>query len=177
MEKYKHKYRIPSTRLQHWDYGSPGLYFLTICTRNRELYFGEIVETQNLASLQPTIIGNIANQYWLDIPKHFPFVELDEYVIMPNHVHGILFSNKTDYAGWQQNKFGPQSKNLGSIIRGYKAGVKTFATGNQIGFGWQGRFHDHIIRSEKELNSIRQYIISNPERWRIDKNNPENLMM
>ncbi len=134
-------------------------------------------ETQNFASLRATAVGNIANQYWLDIPKHFPFVELDEYVVMPNHVHGILFINKPDFHGWQRNKFGPQSQNLGSIIRGYKAGVKTFATTNQIEFGWQPRFHDHIIRSEKELNNIRKYIISNPDKWHLDKSNPENLMM
>jgi len=162
-EKFRDKYRIPSARLQDWDYASPCLYFITICTKGHHPYFGQIVETQNFASpgqdgqnenintsqkdnvpslqnrphvnvpntetqnfasLQSSIIGDIANQYWLKIPEHFPFVELDEYVVMPNHVHGILFLNKPDYDTWQPNKFGPQSKNLGSVIRGYKAGVK-----------------------------------------------------
>jgi len=179
MGKYKEKYRIESARLKNWDYGSHGLYFVTICTKNRECYFGDIAsaETQNIASLQPTAIGNVANQYWLEIRQHFPFVELDEYVIMPNHVHGILFLNRPDYDGWQPNKFGPQSKNLASIIRGYKAGVKTFATTNQIEFEWQPRYYDHIIKSEKDLNNIRQYIIDNPVKWEMDKNNMENLMM
>ena len=89
MEKFRNTYRISSTRLKHWDYGSPGFYFVTICTKNCEHYFGEIVtqnvETQNFASLQSTRIGIIADQYWMRIPDHFPFVELDEYVIMPSH--------------------------------------------------------------------------------------------
>ena len=256
MEKFKDKYRIPSARLATWDYGAPGLYFVTICTKGRESYFGTIepkrivetqnfaspdaagqksalddqakipvntcalnggdierqnaqnaetqniadierqnaqntetqniadierqnaqnTETQNIASLR-TVIGNIAYQFWRDIPVHFPFVELDEFVVMPNHVHGILFFNKPEQQDWRANKFGPQSGNLGSVIRGYKAGVKGFATTNGIEFGWQPRFHDRIIRSEKELNRIRQYILDNPEKWHLDKNNPENLLM
>jgi putative transposase len=202
MDKYQKKFRIPSTRLTHWDYGSPGLYFVTICTKNRQLFFGDIVETQDFASLDNhpsaensnapgintntetqnlaslrTKIGEMAHKYWEDIPTHFPFVELDEYVVMPNHVHGILFINKPDYRGWQPNKIGPQSRNLASIIRGYKAAVKTFATTNQVEFDWQPRFYDHIIKSEKELNKIREYIIFNPAKWNLDRNNLENLMM
>jgi len=119
------KYRIPSARLAGYDYGAHGLYYVTICTRNRECYFGDIaVESQGFATLRATKIGTIAHQCWLEIPQHFPFVELDEFVIMPNHVHGILFFNRPDYREWKSNAFGPQSKNLGSVIRGFKAGVK-----------------------------------------------------
>lgn len=186
MEKFQNKYRITSARLKNWDYGSPGLYFVTICTHNRECYFGDIVETQNVASdvetqhfasLHPTPIGSVANKYWTEIPQHFPFVVLDEFIVMPNHVHGILFINKPDYNKWQPNKFGPQSKNLGSILRGYKAGVTTFARMNNIQFDWQSRFYDHIIRTEQELRNIRKYIIENPLKWKVDRNNETGLMM
>jgi REP element-mobilizing transposase RayT len=179
MEKFKNKYRIPSARLKNWDYGSPGFYFVTICTKNREWFFGDIIaENVNAtACLNPTPIGEIANQYWAEIPDHFPFVELDEYVVMPNHTHGILLINKPDYKVWNKNKLGPQSENLGSVIRGYKAGVKTFATTNQIKFGWQPRFHDRVIRSEGELNRIRKYIIDNPLKWSMDHQNKEGLLM
>ena len=102
---------------------------------------------------------------------------MDEHVIMPNHLHGILFINKPDHNEWQPNKYGPQSLNLGSIIRGFKAGVKTFATGNKIEFEWQARYYDHIIRTENDLKNIRQYIIDNPIKWKYDRNNVENLMM
>ena len=91
-EKFQNKYRIKSTRLQDWDYGSNAAYFVTICTQNREHYFGEITN----GIMQLSEIGYMANKYWSEIPKHFPFVELDEFVIMPNHVHGIIVINKPD---------------------------------------------------------------------------------
>ncbi len=97
LDKFQNKYRIPSARLKNWDYGSDAIYFVTICTANRECYFGEIVETQNLASpyqMEYSELGKIANQCWIEIPKHFPFVILDKFVVMPNHVHGIIIIDK-----------------------------------------------------------------------------------
>ncbi|WP_204282025.1 transposase [Pontibacter burrus] len=143
MDKYKNSFRIPSARLTGWDYASHGLYFITICTKNREHSFGKVylpslnrlqpeppLETQGIASLQLTEVGEIASKYWKQIPAYHPFVELDEFIIMPNHVHGIIFINKPDQEQWQPNKFGSQSGNLASIIRGYKAAVKKYATIN-----------------------------------------------
>jgi hypothetical protein len=164
-EKFQNKYRIPSTRLQGYDYGSHGLYFVTICTKNRQCYFGTTVETDNL---RPSIIGQIAIDYWMEIPKHYPFVELDEFVVMPNHIHGILFFNRPEKKDWQPNRFGVQSKNLGAVIRAYKSSVKRFANQNHIEFEWQPRYHDRIIRNNKELNAIRQYIFDNPIKWNND---------
>ena len=85
MNKFRNKYRIPSARLIGYDYGSHGFYFVTICTKDKICFFG-----------QASLIGNIANEYWQQIPLHFPFIELDEFIIMPNHLHGILFFNKPD---------------------------------------------------------------------------------
>jgi hypothetical protein len=90
---------------------------------------------------------------------------------MPNHIHGILFFNVPWLHDWTANKFGPQSKNLASVIRGYKASVKTFSTINKIDFAWQSRFHDHIIHSSKELSNIRQYIVNNHANWEEDEDN------
>jgi putative transposase len=163
--KFKNTYRIESTRLRHWDYGSHGFYFITICTQNKENYFGNVVETHHDASLRYTEIGKIAHHYWTDIPNHFPFIELDEFIIMPNHIHGILFFNKPDYHNWTPNSFGPQSKNLASVVRGYKGAIKRYATLNSIDFNWQARYHDHIIQSEESLHTIRQYIMDNPIKW------------
>lgn len=87
--KFKNKYRIPSTQLQTWDYSKNGAYFITICTQNREHFFGYI---QN-GMMQLSEIGKLAEQYWLEIPKHFPFIELGNFVVMPNHFHGILIIN------------------------------------------------------------------------------------
>ena len=191
MEKFLEKYRIPSARLQGWDYGSSGLYFITICTKDRICFFGDIKsngdthyreteyrdKTQRIASLQITEIGEKAIQFWQDIPAFSPFVELDDFVLMPNHLHGILFLNKPDQNHWKTNKFGPQSQNLASVVRGYKAAVKKYATLNHLDFAWQPRYYDRIIRSEKELQNIRQYIENNPNKWDQNKNNPEGILM
>ncbi len=88
--KFQNKYRIPSSRLQTWDYGTNGAYFITICTQNREHFFGVV---QN-GTVQLSEIGKIAEQLWLEIPNQFPFIELGNFVVMPNHVHGILIINK-----------------------------------------------------------------------------------
>jgi len=191
MELFANKFRINSTRLLDWDYSSNGFYFVTICTKDKEQYFGEIQtashpenetqnalsgnETQNLASLQATDIGRIALQYWTEIPVHFPFVELDEFIIMPDHLHGILLFNKSEQSTWQPNTAGPQSQNLASVIRGFKAGVKAYATTNDIEFQWQPRYYDRVIRNSNELERIRKYIADNPNNWPSEKDNSENL--
>ena len=198
---YRGTYRIDSVRLSSYDYGSNGIYFITICTQNRESYFGEVVpivetqhlashsrqqtpfgyETQDVASLQhtikPTPIGQAAIDCWFAIPDHFPFVMLDAFQVMPNHVHGILWISKPTYDDWQPNTFGPQCQNLASIIRGYKVGVKKHAIQHQSEFAWQPRYYDRIVRNLNELDRIRTYIENNPNKWVDDQNNPENLYM
>ena len=174
MDKFNNKYRIPTTRLPGYDYGAHGAYYVTICCKNRFHYFGEIVvdvETGNCPSLHPTTIGRIATEYWIQIPQHFPFVELDKFIVMPNHIHGILFFNKPDKQNWVPNQFGVQSQNLGAVIRSFKSSVKRYANNNQIEFAWQSRFYDHIIRDEKSLNNIRAYIENNPIGWNQDELN------
>ena len=95
-KKFQNKYRIPSTRLKNWDYGKNGAYFITICTGNREHFFGEIVTVDNVNEMHLNEIGKLADKFWSEIPKHFPFVELGNYTVMPNHVHGILIIDKTN---------------------------------------------------------------------------------
>src|SRR5580698_5424878 len=130
-DQYRNKYRISPARLANWDYGSDGMYFISICTKERMRYFGEIEpadvpqaqnfsETRSIASLRRTEIGKIAHDNFEKIPLFHPYVEVDEFVVMPDHVHGILLINKPDKINWEINKFGSQSKNLGSIMRGYK---------------------------------------------------------
>jgi len=128
-------------------------------------------------------IGKIANDCWKDIPIHFPFVTLDAYVVMPNHVHGIIIIDKPEKSSVvvetqnlaslpsepTQNKFGPQSKNLGSIIRGFKIGVTKNARLINPDFTWQARYFDHIIRNEKSWQNISGYIFNNPAKWQNDE--------
>lgn len=89
--KFQNKYRISSTRLQSWDYGNDGSYFITICTKDRKHYFGEVVEGE----MKLNEVGKLAEKYWLEIPEHFNYIELGNFIVMPNHVHGILIVNKT----------------------------------------------------------------------------------
>ncbi len=96
MTLFKGKYRVESTRLRGWDYSSPGRYFVTICTKDRKLFFGGVIH----AVMELSEIGKIAHQYWTEIPGHFPMVVLDEFKIMPNHVHGIVvIRDRDDVAG------------------------------------------------------------------------------
>ena len=198
-ERFQNKYRIESARLPGHDYGSNGAYFVTICTHDRCPYLGEIydprVETHKYASqnqnklllvpdnvkFHPSEIGTVAINLWNEIPRHYPFVILDEFQFMPNHLHGIIIIKKPivpSIRGYHyRNKFGPQSCNLSSIMRAYKGVVKAFATTHGITFGWQPRFHDNIIRSISELNRIRKYIKDNPGNWHRDRNNPPGLYM
>jgi REP element-mobilizing transposase RayT len=187
---FQNKYRISSVRLQSWNYANAGMYFITICTKNRECYFGKIiVETQCIASLQQpalnsTEIGKIAYDEWFKTPELRPDMnlELGEFVVMPNHIHGIICIGENEYnhdghgrdamhcvSIEYKNQFTPQSKNISSIIRGYKSAVTTYARKNNIPFNWQSRFHDHVIRSKDEYARISDYIINNPVKWRDDK--------
>lgn len=193
-DKFQNKYRIESARLKNWNYGWNASYFVTICTQGRVCFFGNVVDGKDaLSCVSLSPIGEIANNCWMQIPEHFPFVKLGPHVVMPNHVHGIVVIDKPEdehndgrndirnvetqnFASLPQpqpqpsskNKFGPQSQNLASIIRGFKIGVTKNARLINPDFAWQSRFHDHIIRDEKSFNRISEYIINNPLNWSED---------
>ena len=182
MDKFQNKYRIPSSRLQNWNYGSPGLYFITVCTKNREHYFGEISNGEMILNE----LGFFVQSEWIKSPEIRPDMnlELGEFVVMPNHFHGIMIIGENEFNRVDDgrdamhrvstpttpaNKFGPQSKNLGSIMRGFKSSVTTHSKILNIEFGWQARYHDHIIRSHDEFVRISNYILTNPGNWKDDK--------
>ena len=178
---FKNKYRIKSTRLKYWDYSSNGAYYITICTKNRECYLGDIKNGE----MKLSVIGEIVSDEWIRTKQIRKNVELDEWVIMPNHLHGIVIIDN-DYVGCNvethghaslqtkpqtehTNMFGPQSKNLSSIIRGFKGSTtKQIHLAGFHDFAWQPRFHEHIIRNKKELNRIHTYIKNNPLKWELD---------
>ncbi len=181
---FNNKYRIPSARLQNWNYASEAIYFVTICTKNMKNYFGEINGSMQIKTLQATKIGEIACSEWYRTMELRPDMnlELGEFVVMPNHIHGIIMIGANEYNmrpnamqfgdamhRVSTNRFVPQSKNLSSIIRGYKSAVTVFARKNKIDFEWHPRFHDRIIRSTFEYNNISNYIINNPAKWAEDK--------
>ena len=171
INKFKNKYRIPSARWRVWDYGTNAAYFVTICTAHREWFFGEITD----GKMRLSDIGRIAQSEWLKTPELRPDMNLTlgSYVIMPNHFHCIIVIGRNQYnaatSKWQPNKFEPQSKNLASVIRGFKISVTKNARQLGYRFAWQPRFHDHVIRNFNEYRKIAHYIDTNISNWHNDK--------
>jgi REP element-mobilizing transposase RayT len=177
------KHRRRSIRLKGADYSLPGAYFITICAQDRECIFGEIVD----GKIELNDAGKIALQCLHEIPEHYPYVVLDAFIVMPNHVHGILFivgannhspkMNDPDIV--RANNHSPlqrpyqrptgTSKTIGAIVRGYKIGVtKWFRANTKKDVAWQRNYYEHIIRNEEDLNRIREYIMNNPLNWNDD---------
>jgi putative transposase len=151
---FQNKYRIPSARLYGWNYGSPGLYFITICTKDRINYFGTI---QN-GIMCLNNLGQTAYEEWMKAPVIRPDmnIELDSFVVMPNHFHGILIIGENEFNSGKDavhgvSTFGSQRKNLPSALRGFKSAVTSHALRSKQPFDWQERYHDHIIRSSKGI--------------------------
>ena len=191
--KFKNKYRISSARLQTWDYSNNGAYFITICTQNRHHFFCKIQKHE----MQLSEIGKLAEQFWLEIPNHFPMVELGNFVVMPNHVHGILIiddisnflvetrliasdnndkNNETrliaslpdNIGGFSGDKNPMLHDSISKIVRWYKGRCSFECRKINPNFAWQSRFHDHIIRNSRSFDNIQNYIEQNPVKWNED---------
>ena len=204
--KFQNKYRIPSARAQWHDYNG-GEYFVTICTRHRQHYFGEIRKDEMILSE----IGKYAVECIENVGYHFTGVEFPLFVVMPNHVHLIVVINDTvdnnspycdggdggctddgcrdviygvstgavETGAVEQNSLILKNEKMQSIankcgrlshaISNFKSSVTRYANENKLDFGWQARFHDHIVRDQEEMNRIADYIQNNVLRWKEDK--------
>jgi Transposase and inactivated derivatives len=175
-----HIHNRRSVRLKEYDYSMPGEYFITICTKEKECLFGDVVEEE----MKHSQIGVIATHCWEEIPRHFQSVELDECVVMPNHVHGIIIITdrveNVRHVGIQHVESLRKNSyqhivagSIGVIVRSFKSAVSRLCHLNgHFQFTWQPNYYDRIIRDEKELNNIREYIRNNPLRWFFDEENP-----
>ncbi len=176
-------------RLKDFDYAKPAFYFITICCQDRACLFGKIVvggqnidpgSIHNCGPAQKAHMilndaGKIANKYWSEIPMHYPKAILHEFIIMPNHVHGIIeLTKETDVEGQNPSGVTPQQHtyqktipgSIGSIIRGYKIGVtKWFRQNTNIHDPWQRDFYEHVFMDELSRLRIASYILQNPEKW------------
>lgn len=179
-------FRTQSARLPTWDYRSKAWYFVTICTDGRRELLGKVVEGR----MQLSNVGEIVREEWLRTPEIRSEVSLDEWVIMPNHIHGIVIldgsgmpveTSRRDVstAAEREPAFRLLANSLGSTIGQFKSvATKRVRRETRIGdFSWQPRFYDHIIRADESLDSIREYIRNNPLKWHLDKDNPANLYM
>jgi len=179
LKKYQNKYRTQSTRLQHWDYSWNAAYFVTLCSKNKQACFGQVINEQ----MQLSSLGILADVLWFEIKNHAKNIELNAFVVMPNHLHGILIlQNETPDVETRhalslqksktlgQQRFQNQGKNsLSSIIGSYKSAVTKHAHRLGFDFSWQPRFYEHIIRNEKSYQYIENYILENPKKWSLDR--------
>ena len=178
----KHHHR--SIRLRGFDYARPGAYFVTICTRERACLFGDVVD----GALVSNEYGRVMGSCWQALPRHFPHVRLDAFVVVPNHVHGVIvitdlplqpqWGRGEAFAAHASPLQGTKSGSLGAIVQSFKS-VSTRKI-NQIrgtpGMPlWQRNYYEHVIRNEDEWNEIRTYIIENPRHWEWDENHPRLL--
>ncbi len=182
MALYKNKYLIESTRRRRWDYRWNSAYFITLVTKNRERFFGQVVKGE----MQRTALGDLAHDFWLEIPQHFPGVMLGAMVIMPDHMHGVLvlYRSESDPGmllpdretkpdllvkdGRQAHlsAVSPKAGSVSTIVRSYKSVVSREGRKICPHFGWQARYHDIIIPDERAYDNIRNYILNNPGNWK-----------
>lgn len=170
MALYRKRYRIESTRHPAWNYGNAGWYYVTICTADHERFFGEVVDGEMRYSRE----GRLACRELALIPTHFPNVRIDTFQVMPDHLHAIIvieqslssLPNEPPDAGTAMSRISPRCGSLPTIIRSFKGAMTRLSRrGGRPDFAWQERYHDRIIRSERALDNIRQYIRDNPARW------------
>jgi putative transposase len=176
------RYHRRSLRLQGYDYSQPGAYFVTICTHGQECIFGDV--TDDRVELSP--YGEMVWQTWRGLPERFERIELDQFVVMPNHVHGIIVITpvvgadgvgairvgaihelplQTERRGMLLPKvIGYFKMNAAKAINGLRG-----TPGTPV---WQRNYYDHIVRNETELHAIQQYILDNPMNWQLDRENP-----
>jgi putative transposase len=164
-------------RLPHYNYASTNLYFVTICSRNRECLFGEVIEGKMILSE----MGRCVEDSLLMIPVVTDYATIDEFVVMPNHVHGIIYiENADEPREIVKIEFQVRKRSLSNVVRNFKSAVTTknrALHNDSDSIVWQRKFYDRIIRNEGELNNIRNYILNNPLKWQEEKGGPDNLMM
>jgi len=173
MHEIHHRHSI---RLKGYDYSQTGYYFVTICTRNRECVFSDVVD----GKMKLSRIGQLVQIAWNDLLERFHNLELDEFAVMPNHVHGIIIIVEAGLALPNQGAASSAptkdiSTRLGDVVRAFKSvsaiNVNRFLSRLGVPL-WQRNYYEHIIRNEESLNRVREYIETNPLHWELDRENP-----
>jgi putative transposase len=173
MPDKKTKHYRNSIRLPNYDYTQAGAYFITLVTNNREYLFGEVDHSQ----MHLSSIGNVVQEVWKSIPIHFPHATENHFVIMPNHIHGIIIVGARRAVPLPTNiqifeQFGrPVKGSIPTIIRSFKSeatrrvNILRQTPGGKL---WQRNYYEHIIRNEEEFQSVVDYILTNPMNWHDD---------
>jgi len=154
-------------RLTKYDYSQLGYYFITACCDRKIEYFGQVEN----GVMKLNECGQAANNIWLEIPQHYKNIGIDEFIVMPNHMHGIIVIQDVVQATGLP-------AGLSQVVGSYKNVVSKRIRQEVLKeFAWQPSFYDHVIRKEDSLDKIREYITNNPLKWELDRNNPSNLWM
>lgn len=158
-----------SIRIDEYDYSTPGMYFVTICVDEKKCLFGSIKNGE----MQINDIGKMVERCWYDIPLYFPHVETNLFVIMPNHVRGIIHIVELTKKPEIADRLLCPPRSLGAVIRGFKTGVTKWVKKNTgIGNVWQRNYYEHVIRDMRDYDRIAEYIMNNPAGWEKDAMNP-----
>jgi putative transposase len=184
LDKFADKYLVKSSRLNNWDYSASGFYFITICTLNHNNFFGKIINEE----MKLSKIGEIVYDEWFKTEKIRKNIKLNSFVIMPNHIHLLIkiknqIEPKDNYCrdvlqnvstDKQNNSkyfslISPKSNSISNIIKMFKSSVTRRINPKLQFFAWQTRFHDHIIRNQKEYFTIKKYIQNNIKNWEKDE--------
>jgi putative transposase len=168
--KLKKQYRLP-----FYNYASTNLYFVTLCTYNKHQYFGRVRN----GIIELSDIGQIVLECLQNRPRKLSYVSLDQFVIMPDHLHAIIhIDNPEAERTKKENTFTVKERSLSEVVRNFKSAVTLLSRKNYPGMCvWQNRFHDRIIRSDQELHAIRKYIEDNPTQWEIAQQQKKIMVM
>ena len=160
-----------ANRLEGYDYSRAGCYFVTICVQDKQSLFGEIIQDGMVLNQA----GEIANTRWQWLSERYDYVELDEYVVMPNHFHGILIIQPRRDRSRPVPTDVLKIKSLSELIGAFKTtSSKRIREDGLACFKWQRSFYDHVIRDDEDLKRVREYIQNNPLKWVLDEYNPAN---
>jgi len=169
------RHRRRSIRLKYYDYSQAGAYFVTICTYNKKCLFGEVIDGKMVLNQ----FGKVVEREWLRTTEIRPNMQLDKFIIMPNHMHGIVIIDESNVGATGRSPLpkGPTPKSIGAIAAGFKS-VATRRINDLRGTPytpvWQRNYYEHVIRNEDDLSEIREYIVNNPMKWDLDVENPNN---
>ena len=164
------KHNRRSVRLQGFDYSTPGAYFLTICTKDLRHAFGEVMNGEMHLSAE----GKLVQAQWEGLPAHFPHIDLDEFVVMPNHVHGIVLVTERPSYGLADRGLGTVAKgSIPVIVRSFKSAAtrEVRLLTRSVEPLWQRNYYEHVVRTEASLQTLREYISENPLKWELDEHN------
>lgn len=177
-----------SIRLKEYDYSEPGFYFVTICVQDKKCILGKIIEEEdrcNGAKIILSNLGKIVERIWSAIPEHHKVAGLDEFVVMPNHIHGIIIIKNREINNSRgiacnaptRNFIKQPAGSLATIVGSFKSEVSKLIhrLKGWENFFWQRNYYEHVVCNEKELEQIRNYIISNPTTWHDDPENPSKI--